>query len=108
VPLPSPAAARGASNRRSRRTPAADNSAPAGGPLAAAPALVARTSTVPGVPSGKRTIRHRTPPTLRRPSTTSRSPHNGCCAAVTVTSSGNDERNSCSLCGWSFPAARPT
>jgi hypothetical protein len=108
VPLPSPAAARGASNRRNRRTPSPDNSAPTGGPLTAEPALVAPTSIVPGVPSGKRTIRHATPPTRRRPSTASRSPHNGCCAAVTVTSSDSDERNSCSLCGRLFPAARPT
>jgi hypothetical protein len=27
---------------------------------------------------------------------------------VTVTSSDSDERNSCSLCGRLFPAARPT
>ena len=64
---------------------------------AVAPALVACTSIVPGVPSGNRTIRHGTPPTRRRPWTANRSPHNGCSAAVTVTSPGNGERNSCSL-----------
>jgi len=98
VPLPSPAAASGAKRRRSRRTPSTDNSAPvvAGGSLAA-PALVACTSTAPGVPSGRRTIRHGTPPTRRRPSTASRSPHNGWCVAVTVTSPGSGGRNSCSL-----------
>jgi len=93
VPLPS---SPGASNRRSCRTPSTDNNAPAAGSLAA-PALVAWTSIVPGVPSGRRTIRHRSPPTRRRPSTTSRAPHSGWCAAVTVTSSGNGGRNSCSL-----------
>jgi len=77
VPLPSPAAASGAKRRRSRRTPSTDSSAPADGSLAAWPALVACTSTVPGVPSGRRTIRHGTPLTRRRPSTGSRSPHNG-------------------------------
>jgi hypothetical protein len=97
VPLPTPPEALGASNRRSRRTPSADSNAPAAGPSAARPALVASTSTVPGVPSGRRTIRHGTPPTRRRPSTASRSPHNGCCAAVTVTSPGSAGRNSCSL-----------
>jgi len=76
VPLPTPTAL-GSSNRRSRRTPSIDNSPPAVASRAAAPALVAATSIVPGVPSGNRTIRHRTPPTLRRPSTASRSPHNG-------------------------------
>ncbi len=96
MPLTSPPAALGASSRRSRRTPSADNNAPAGG-TAVAPALVACTSTVPGVPSGRRTIRHRTPPTRRRPSTASRSPHRGWCACVTVTSPGSDGRNSCSL-----------
>ena len=102
MPLPSSLAAIGtASNRRSRRTPAADSNTPAAGSLLATPALVASTSIVPGVPSGSRTIRHAAPPTRRRPSTTSRSPHNGCCAAVTVTSAGNgEERDSCSLCGW--------
>jgi hypothetical protein len=97
VPLPSPAAVRGASNRRSPRTPSDDNNAPVGGTLAADSSLVACTSTVPGVPSGKRTIKHHTPPTRRRPSTASRSPHSGWCAAVTVTSPGSDDRDSCSL-----------
>ena len=97
MPLPSLPGALGASNRRSRRTPPADSNAPAPGSPAAKPALVACTSTVPGVPSGNRTIRHGTPPTFRRPSTANRSPRNGCCVAVTVTSSGSDERNSCSL-----------
>ena len=97
MPLPSPPAASDASNRRSRRTPSADSNAPAGASVAAAPALVADTATVPGVPSGRRTIRHRTPPTLRRPSTASRAPHNGWCASMTVTSLGSDGRNSCSL-----------
>ena len=99
MPLPSPAVARGASSWRSWRTPSTDSNAPtiAGGWLAACPALVTCTSTVPGVPSGNRTIRHDTPPTRRRPSTTSRSPHSGCRAAVTVTSPGSDGRNSCSL-----------
>jgi transposase len=46
------------------------------------------------------------PPTLRRPSTASRSPHKGCCAAVTVTSPGNDGRNTCSLCGWFCPGRK--
>ena len=79
MPLPSPAEASGAKSRRSRRTPSTDNNAPvvAGGSLAACPALIAPTSTVPGVPSGRRTIRHGTPPTRRRPSTASRSPHSG-------------------------------
>jgi hypothetical protein len=97
VPLPSPATTSGASSRRSRRTPSTDSSAPADTTLAAWPALVACTSTVPGVPSGSRTIRHGTPLTRRRPSTASRCPHSGCCAAVTVTSPGSDGRNSCSL-----------
>lgn len=98
MPLPRSPAALGASNPRSRRTPATDNNTPAdAGSVADLAALVAATSTVPGVPSGRRTIRHLTPPTRRRPSTASRSPHNGWCAWVTVTSSGNDGRNSCSL-----------
>jgi hypothetical protein len=97
VPLPSPPGALGASNRRSRRTPSADSNAPAAASPAAEPALVACTSIVAGVPSGNRTIKHGTPPTRRRPSTANRSPRNGWCAAVTVTSPGNDERNSCSL-----------
>jgi hypothetical protein len=97
VPLPSPPDALGASIRRNWRTPSADSNAPAATSPATEPALVACTSIVPGVPSGNRTIRHGTPPTRRRPSTVSRSPHNGWCAAVTVTSPGNDERNSCSL-----------
>ena len=81
MPLPSPPGARGASNRLSRRTPSADNNAAAGGgSLAADPALVACTSIVPGVPSGNRTIRHRTPRTRRHPSTASRAPHSGWCA----------------------------
>jgi len=96
VPLPSPAGAGEASSRRNRRTPSTDKSARADSP-AVVPALVACTSTVPGVPSGKRTITHGTPRTLRRPSTASRAPHSGWCAAVTVTSSGSDERNSRSL-----------
>ncbi len=96
MPLPTPPEALGANNRRSRRTPSADSNAPAAGPSAACPALVASTSTVPGVPSGRRTMRHGTPPTRRRPSTASRSPRSGC-AAVTVTSPGSDGRNSCSL-----------
>ncbi len=94
MPLPS---SPGASNRRRRRTPSTDNNAPTAASLAAAPALVAWTSIVPGVPSGRRTIRHRSPPTRRRPSTTSRAPHSGWCAAVTLTSPGNGGRNSCSL-----------
>jgi hypothetical protein len=77
VPLPSPASARGASSRHSWRTPSTDNNAPLGGSLAASPALVACTAIVPGVPSGNRTIQQGTPPTRRRPSTTSRCPHNG-------------------------------
>jgi len=77
VPLPSPPAALDTSNRRSRRTPSADNNAPAAASPAGAPALVACTSIVPGVPSGNRTIKHGTPPTRRRPSTANRSPHNG-------------------------------
>jgi len=97
VPLPPPASARGANNGRSRRTPSTDNSARADGSGSAEPALVACTSTVPGVPSGNRTIRHGIPPTRRRPSTVSRTPHNGCAGAVTITSPGSDERNSCSL-----------
>ena len=101
MPLPPPPEALGASNLRSCRTPSTDSNAPAVGSLVvasvAAAALVACTSIVPGVPSGKRTIRHRTPPTRRRPSTTSRAPHNGWCAAVTATSPSNDPRNSCSL-----------
>lgn len=97
MPLPSPASARGASSRRSWRTPSTDNSARADGSGSAEPMLVACTSIVPGVPSGSRTIRHGTPPTRRRPSTASRSPHNGWYAAATVTSPGNDGRNSCSL-----------
>ncbi len=76
MPLPSPPGTLGASNRRSRRTPSADSNVPAAS-LSAGCALVARTSIVPGVPSGNRTIKHRTPPTLRRPSTASRAPHNG-------------------------------
>lgn len=75
MPLPSPPATRGASNRRSRRTPSADSNAPAAAPPAACPALLVCTSTVPGVPSGRRTIRHGTPPTRRRRSTADRSPH---------------------------------
>lgn len=74
MPLPSPPGARETSIRRSRRTPSADNNAPAAVTLAAEPALVAPTSIVPGVPSGKRTIRHSAPPSRRRPSTASRSP----------------------------------
>ena len=97
MPLPTPPGALGASNRRSCRTPSTDSNAPAACSPAAEPALVARTSIVPGVPSGNRTIRHRTPPTRRRPSTGRRSPHSGCAAAVTVTSPGSDGRNSCSL-----------
>ena len=97
MPLRSPAAALETSSRRKRRTPSADSNAPADRSLGPGSALVAWTSTVPGVPSGNRTIRHRTPPTRRRPSTTSRAPHNGWCAAVTVTSPGNDGRNSRSL-----------
>lgn len=77
MPLPRSPAALAASNPRSRRTPSADNNAPDEGSVATGAALVAATSTVPGVPSGRRTIRHRTPPTRRRPSTSSRSPHNG-------------------------------
>ena len=78
MPLPRSPAALAASNPRSRRTPATDNNTPAAaGSLIAVPALVAATSIVPGVPSGRRTIRHRAPPTRRRPSTSSRSPHNG-------------------------------
>ena len=106
MPLPASAGALGSNSRRSRRTPSIDSNAPAAGSLGAAAALVACTSIVPGVPSGNRTIRHRTPPTLRRPSTANRSPHNGCCPAVTVTSPGNNGRNSCSLCSWSSPGAR--
>jgi hypothetical protein len=77
VPLPTPPATLGASNRRSRRTPSTDSNAPAAASLSAEPALVADTSTVPGVPSGRRTIRHGTPCTLRRSSTASRAPTNG-------------------------------
>lgn len=81
MPLPRSPAALGASSRRSARTPSTDSNAPAAGSLVVAAgvaaALVAATSIVPGVPSGNRTIRHRTPPTRRRPSTASRSPHNG-------------------------------
>lgn len=97
MPLPSPPDAPGDSNRRNRRTPSIDNSVPAGPSGCADPALVADTSTVPGVPSDKRTIRHGTPRTLRDPSTASHTPHNGCAGAVTVTPSGNDGRNSRSL-----------
>ena len=71
MPLPSPPATLAASNRRKQRNPSTDNNAPAGAPLAAAPTLVADTSTVPGVPSGNGTTRHGTPRTLRRPSTAS-------------------------------------
>ncbi len=77
MPLPRSPATRGASNRRSRRTPSADSNAPAAGSLVAVAALVAATSIVPGVPSGNRTIKHGAPPTRRRPSTASRSPHSG-------------------------------
>ena len=77
MPLPSPPAALGASNRRSRRTPSTDSNTPAAGSLTTDAALVADTSTVPGVPSGNRTITQGTPPTRRRPSTASRCPHNG-------------------------------
>jgi hypothetical protein len=77
VPLPSPPGGLGASNRRNRRTPSIDNNAPSGPPPSTDPALVADTSTVPGVPSGKRTIRHGTPRTLRRPWTASRTPTSG-------------------------------
>jgi len=77
VPLPSPAAAGGDSNRRSLRTPSADNNAPVGASVTASPALVACSAIVPGVPSGSRTIKHGIPPTRRRPSTTRRYPHNG-------------------------------
>ena len=108
MPLPSPPDALDASNRRKQRTPSGDNNAPAAASLATAPALVADTSTVPGVPSGKRTTRHGTRCTLLRPSTTSRVPHNGCHGAVIVTSPGNDGRNSRSLCSWSSRVARPT
>ena len=97
VPLPSRPHRRGASNRRSRRTPSADSSAPA-------PRLASRRRCVrrlhldrPRRPIRQRTIRHGTPRTRRRPSTTSRTPHNGWCTAATVTSPGSDERNSCSL-----------
>ena len=76
MPLPSPET-RGSSNRRSCRTPSADSNAPDAGSPAIAPALVAASSIVPGVPSGNRTIRHATPPTRRRPSTANRSPRNG-------------------------------
>ena len=76
MPLPSPAEGSAAKSRRSWRAPSTDNNAPDGS-LAGLPALVARTSTVPGVPSGNRTIRHGTPPTRRRPSTASRAPHSG-------------------------------
>ena len=69
MPLPS---SLGASSRRSRRNPSDDSNAPAAGSLPARPALVASTSTVPGVPSGRRTIKHGTPPTRLRPSTASR------------------------------------
>ena len=108
MPLPSQPAARGDNSRRSRRTPSIDNSVPAGASPSAPPALVADTATVPGVPSGRRTIRHGTPRTRRRPSTASRTPHNGCAGAVTVTASGADDRNSRSLCCGSSRAARPT
>ena len=74
VPLPASPARWRSSNRRSRRTPSTDNSAAAGGSLRRSARARRRTSTVPGVPSGKRTIRHGAPPTRRRPSTASRSP----------------------------------
>jgi hypothetical protein len=77
VPLPTPPETLGSSRRWSRRTPSSDNSVPAGASAFAVPALVADTSTVPGVPSGRRTIKHGTPPTFRRPATTSRAPHSG-------------------------------
>jgi len=77
VPLPASPGALATSNRRSRRTPSADSNTPAAASPAAAPALVACTSIVPGVPSGNRTIRHGAPPTRRRPSTANRSPRNG-------------------------------
>jgi hypothetical protein len=77
VPLPTPPEPLGSSSRRSPRTPSNDNSVPAGASASAVPALVADTSTVPGVPSGRRTIKHGTPPTFRRPATASRAPHNG-------------------------------
>ena len=76
MPLPSPPGTLGTSNRRSRRTPSADSNVPAAS-LSAGCTLVARTSIVPGVPSGKRTIKHGTPPTRRRPSTASRAPTSG-------------------------------
>ena len=77
MPLPTPPETLGSSSRRSRRTPSSDNSVPAAASASAAPALVADTSTVPGVPSGRHTIKHGTPPTFRRPATANRSPHNG-------------------------------
>ncbi len=77
MPLPTPPAALGSSSRRRRRTPSTDNNTPPAGVSPPAATLVADTSTVPGVPSGNRTIRHLTPRTRRRPWTTSRTPTSG-------------------------------
>ena len=97
MPLPSPSATLGSSKRRSRRTPSTVSNIPAAVSLTTEPALVACTSIVPGVPSGNRTIRHDTPPTRGglRPPTARRT--TDARRAVTVTSRGNDGRNSCSL-----------
>ena len=95
---------------RTRRTPSAESNATPHREDPDAPALVSASATVPGVPSGRRTIKHGTPPTRRCPSTTRRSRASGCPGAVTTTSTGTEPRNSRSLCptsskiGWTAPA----
>ena len=46
------------------------------------PTLVALSATVPADPSGRRTSRHRSPPTVRCPSTASVHPASGCVGSV--------------------------
>jgi hypothetical protein len=95
-------------SRRTTRTASTDNNAPAAD--SATPALVAVTAIVPGVPSGSRTIKQRTPPTVVRPSTARRAPASGCDDPVTSTSPGSGARKSRSLCSsssktaWTSPA----
>ncbi len=98
--MPNPSSPTVANSARKRRTASADSNAPPAGDTRP-PALVAATAIVPGVPSGNRTIRQRTPPTVIRPSTASRAPASGCSDAVTSTSTGNAARNSRSLCSSS-------
>jgi hypothetical protein len=92
------------SSARKRRTPATDSSAPT--PVGRSPAPVALNATDPADPSGKRTSRQRSPPTVRYPSTTSVRPTSGCVGATTTTSAGNDARNSRSADGTSSARAR--